>query len=78
MKVARVEVLAQLGDPAKRGASAFRRQTRRRLADLKKSYVQAYLELHTKARLGVNDDRRKIGLMGGDASRPCGSSPPSS
>ena len=64
MKMARDEVLAQLGDPDKRSAAAFRRQTRRRLADLKKAYVQTYLGLHAKARLGVNEDKRKTGLMG--------------
>ena len=64
MKKARDEVLAQLGDPDKRGAATFRQQTQRKLADLKKAYVQTYLGMHTKARLGVNDDKRKTGLMG--------------
>ena len=64
MKKARDEVLAQLGDPDKRGAATFRQQTRRKLADLKKAYVQSYLGMHTQARLGVNEDKRKTGLMG--------------
>ena len=64
MKKARDEVLAQLGDPDKRGAGAFLRQTRRRLVDLKRAYVQTYLGLHAKARLGVNEDQRKAKLMG--------------
>lgn len=64
MKKARDEVLAQLGDPNKRGAATFRQQTQRKLADLKKAYVQSYLGMHTKARLGVNEDKRKTGLMG--------------
>lgn len=64
MKKARDEVLAQLADPDKRGAATFRQQTQRKLADLKKAYVQTYLEMHTKARLGVNEDKRKTGLMG--------------
>jgi len=64
MKKARDEVLAQLGDPDKRGAATFRQQTQRKLADLKKAYVQTYLGMHTKARLGVNEDKRKTGLMG--------------
>ncbi|MBU4489695.1 MAG: ATP-binding protein [Actinobacteria bacterium] len=63
MKKARDEVLVQLGDPDKRGATAFRQQTQRKLAGLKKAYVQAYLVLHAKARLGVNEDRRKTGLV---------------
>ena len=61
-KEARDEALAQLGDPAQRGA-AFRQQAQRKLADLKGEYLQIYLGLHAKARLGVNDDKRKIELM---------------
>lgn len=63
MKAARDEVLAQIGDPAKRGAAGFRQQAGRRLADIKKSFVQAYLGMHSKARLGVNEDKRKAQLM---------------
>ena len=62
-KEARDEVLAQLGDPAKRGGATFRQQTQRKLANLKTAYLQTYLGLHTKARLGVNEDKRKIELM---------------
>lgn len=64
MKTARDEVLAQIDDPAKRGAATFRQQTQRQLTDLKKAYVQVYLALHVKARLGVHEDKRKAGLMG--------------
>jgi hypothetical protein len=64
MKTARDEVLAHIGDPAKRGAATFRQQSQRKLTDLKKAYVQVYLALHAKARLGVNEDKRKAGLMG--------------
>jgi hypothetical protein len=63
MKTARSEVLIQIDDPGKRTAATFRQQTLRRLADLKKTYVQAYLKLHLKARLGVNEDKRKARLM---------------
>jgi hypothetical protein len=34
-----------------------------RLQKLKKDYIVAYISLHTKARLGVNDDKRKAGLL---------------
>ncbi len=61
-KEARDEALAQLGDPAKRGAD-FRQQAQRKLADLKAEYLQIYLGLHAKARLGVNEDKRKIELV---------------
>ena len=64
MKTARDEVLAQIGDPAKRSAATFRQQTQRKLGDLKKAYLQAYLAMHAKARLGVNEDKRKAQLMG--------------
>ncbi|HEC62274.1 MAG TPA: ATP-binding protein [bacterium] len=63
MRTTRDEVLAQLGDPDKRSAANFRQQTQRKLTDLKKTYVQAYLALHAKARLGVNEDKRKTKLM---------------
>src|SRR5499426_158800 len=63
MKTARSEVLIQIDDPGKRMAATFRQQTLRRLADLKKTYVQVYLKLHLKDRLGVNEDKRKARLM---------------
>jgi hypothetical protein len=34
-----------------------------KLQKLKKDYIVAYISLHTKARLGVNDDKRKAGLL---------------
>jgi hypothetical protein len=64
MKAARDEVLAQIGDPAKRSAAAFRQQSQRKLGGLKKAYLLAYLAMHSKARLGVNEDKRKAHLMG--------------
>ena len=63
MKATRDAVLAQVSDPAQRTSSAFRQQTLRKLTDLKKSYVQAYLAMHTRARLGVNEDKRKSALL---------------
>ncbi|MCK4306239.1 MAG: ATP-binding protein, partial [Candidatus Eisenbacteria sp.] len=59
MKEVREELLSQVGDPAKRSASGFRRQVLKKLGDLKKGYIRAYLTLHTRARLGVGDDKRK-------------------
>ena len=63
VKMARDKILVQLGDWNKRGAATFRQQTQCKLADLKKAYVQTYLKMHTKARLGVNEDKRKTELM---------------
>jgi Family of unknown function (DUF6079) len=37
-----------------------------KLQKLKKQYTAAYIDLHTKARLGVNDDKRKAGLLNDD------------
>lgn len=34
-----------------------------RLQQLKKDYITIYIGLHTRARLGVNDDKRKAGLL---------------
>jgi len=64
MKTARDEILAQIADQEKRGAATFRQQTQRSLSDLKKAYLTAYLAMHVKARLGVNEDKRKTKLMG--------------
>jgi hypothetical protein len=63
MKTVRSEVLGQIDDPGKRTVTTFRQQTLRRLTEIKKTYVQAYLSLHVKARLGVNEDRHKARLM---------------
>ncbi len=62
MKVLRNEILIQIVDPAKRSAATFRQQTQRQLADMKKAYVLAYMTMHTKARLGVNEDKYKTRL----------------
>jgi hypothetical protein len=59
----RDEVLVQITDPAKRNSTSFRQQTQRKLIEVKKAYIEAYLGLHTKARLGVSEDKRKAKLM---------------
>ncbi|MBN1461881.1 MAG: ATP-binding protein [Armatimonadetes bacterium] len=64
MKAARDDVLSQLADPEKRAAATFRQATQRRLMDLKKSYMKTYLSLHTRARLGANEDKRKARILG--------------
>ncbi|RLB88286.1 MAG: ATP-binding protein, partial [Deltaproteobacteria bacterium] len=35
-----------------------------KLLNLKREFISTYLALHAKARLGVNEDKRKTGLMG--------------
>jgi hypothetical protein len=63
MKKVRAEVLTQVCDPAKRSVSGFRQQVQKKFGDLKKKYIRVYLDLHTRARLGVNDDKRKERLV---------------
>jgi hypothetical protein len=63
MKAARDEVLVQIANPAQRSAATFRPQAQRKLGDLKKAYLQVYLTMHAKARLGVNEDKRKAQLI---------------
>lgn len=63
MRKVRDDVLAQISDPSKRNATSFRQQIQRTLSDLKKAYILAYLTLHVKARLGVNEDKRKAQLL---------------
>lgn len=63
LQAARSELFTQLGDPSARSAANFRQQTQQRLAALKKEYVKTYLNLHTRARLGVNEDQRKAQLI---------------
>lgn len=63
MKRERDEVVAQVTDPVTRAATGFRQKARLRLANLKKEYVRAYLLLHSKARLGVNEDAKKDRLQ---------------
>ena len=62
MKTVRADVITQVCDPAKRSASGFRQQAQKNLGDLKKEYTRTYLALHTRARLGGNDDKRKSQL----------------
>lgn len=59
----REEVQAQILNPQHRAATTFRQQTLHKLQQLKQGYIQTYLEQHTQARLGVNEDRRKAELM---------------
>lgn len=65
----RLALLAELGDPARRAAPTTRADALRRLNALKAAYVQTYIERHSCARLGLNDDRRKTQLMQGPALR---------
>ena len=63
MKGTRDEVLPRISNPALRGAPSFRRDLLHKLGVLKEAYIGIYLDLHAKARLGVNEDKRKTALM---------------
>lgn len=60
---ARATLLAAASHPAQRGAPNFRQQARQQMQQLRSTYIQSYLQLHSKARLGVNEDKRKQALM---------------
>jgi hypothetical protein len=60
---AKKSLFEEIAQPAKRNAPAFRQRTVQALNDLKKEYVSAYVTLHTRARLGANDDKRKVALL---------------
>ena len=63
---ARNEVLAALARSDRRDAMSLRRRSLHKLGDLKERFAGVYLDLHAKARLGVNEDQRKSALMRDD------------
>jgi succinate dehydrogenase flavin-adding protein (antitoxin of CptAB toxin-antitoxin module) len=63
MKNSRQDVLDLLKQVDMAGLATQSRSIGAKLQKLKKDYIVAYIGLHTKARLGVNDDRRKAALL---------------
>ena len=63
LRAVREDLLAQVIDPAARAAADFRRRAQAKLAELKRAYIETYLALHTRARLGVGEERRKGRLL---------------
>ena len=63
LRALREDLLAQVADPAARSAAGLRQRAQRKLANLKRAYIETYLALHTRARLGVDEDRRKSRLL---------------
>src|SRR2546425_9496876 len=59
----RNEILARLSTPTKRGTVTFRQQTIQCLNELKREYINTYMALHSRARFGMNDDKRKATLL---------------
>jgi len=63
MKTTRQDVLDDLKQTDLTGLTSQSQSIGAKLQKLKKEYIVAYIGLHTKARLGVNDDKRKAGLL---------------
>jgi succinate dehydrogenase flavin-adding protein (antitoxin of CptAB toxin-antitoxin module) len=63
MKTTRQDVLDALKQADMAGLATQSRSIGAKLQKLKKDYIIAYIGLHTRARLGVNDDRRKAALL---------------
>ena len=57
------QYIAHLKSPAKRNQPGFRQQVVQSLTQLKKEYQTIYIGLHTKARLNLNEDKRKASLL---------------
>lgn len=62
-RAVRAETLGQIKNPKKRASAEMQRQLQQSLAELKRDYIASYLALHTKARLGANDDGKKKKLL---------------
>lgn len=63
MKTTRQDVLDALKQADMTELASQSQSIGAKLQKLKKDYTVAYIGLHTKARLGVNDDKRKAGLL---------------
>ena len=63
MQENRNEILAKLSTPVKHGTATFLQQTIQCLNELKREYINTYMILHSRARLGMGDDKRKVTLL---------------
>lgn len=63
MKASRQDVMDALKKASLTELAAQSEAVGAKLQSLKKDYILAYVGLHTKARLGVTDDKRKAGLL---------------
>jgi hypothetical protein len=64
MKTTRQDVLKMLKQTDLTELANQSQNVGAKLQQLKKDYIVVYIGLHTKARLGINDDKRKAALMG--------------
>ncbi len=60
MRKVQQEILSDILNPKKRTTATFRSLTLQKLTQLKQSYIQTYMTLHTSARLGVTENDNKI------------------
>ena len=63
MKEVRDGVLAQISRTSGSEAAVLSRRSLSKLNDLKRTFAGVYLNLHARARLGVNDDKKKTALL---------------
>lgn len=63
LKTIRADLLEALGDASKRVKPGFQSRAINQLADLKNEYIRIYAGLFAKARLTVNEDKRKRELL---------------
>lgn len=63
LQTTRAANIEKLAKPEERNSAAFRQQTAKQLGDLKRDYIKAYIDLHTKARLGASGDKKKAALL---------------
>ncbi len=63
MRAAREQVVEIMKDPKQRSASGTSQKVQSQLQKLKAEYVKAYLDLHGRARLGANEDKKKVQLL---------------
>jgi hypothetical protein len=59
----RKEIMGQVTDLKASTVPDFKRQINQKFNKLKKEYIKVYLDLHSKARLGANEDKRKAALI---------------
>jgi len=59
----RAVIVAGLQNPVERFDRAAHSNWRNRMLALKQSYIRAYVELHNKGRLSLNDERRRQDLL---------------
>lgn len=63
MKATRLDVLNTIKNAELTKVARHSQSIGAKLHELKKEYIVAYIGLHTKSRLGVNDDKRKAKLL---------------